>query len=149
MAEENKKEETTEEKKGGFSGWWNKTKANVNSSILESKLESTFNKGNVEFVNYNKGEMFSNSYYGYYKNGTTVTIYGKKLLKTNSVLIDKKNNKAFYVVSVVDSKVEVKYEGQIYERDASDILLDPNVTEVNVIKAGDRFFLYKGESKEA
>ena len=47
-----------EEKKegSGFSGWWNKTKNNINSSILENNLENAFNKGNISFVNYNHKE---------------------------------------------------------------------------------------------
>ncbi|MCR5350378.1 MAG: hypothetical protein K6E20_05245 [Acholeplasmatales bacterium] len=128
----------------GFSGWWNKTKNNINSSILESNLEKAFNKENIAFINYNHSEVFSNTYYGYYKDDFTITVYGNKTFKSNSVLIDKKNNKAFYIVSTTESKVKVKFEGQEYERDSTDITLDPNVEEVSVIKAGDKYYKYKG-----
>ena len=128
----------------GFSGWWNKTKNNINSSILEKNIESTFNKGNIPFINYNFKEVFSNTYYGYYKDDTTITIYCEKKFNSNGILIDKKKDKAFYIVSTESTTVKVIFEGQEYERAATNVILDPNVEEINVIKAGDKYYKYKG-----
>ena len=144
MADEKEKKETTEEeKKGGFSGWWNKTKSNISNNILESNIESKFNKENKAFLNYNKNEVFSNTYYGRIIDDSLL-IYGKRNLKSNSVIVDKATNKAYYVISNVETKTKVIYEGVEYERDATLVKLDSNVEEVNVIKAGDKYYIYKG-----
>ena len=145
MLNEKKAEEKKEEEKkpNAFSKFWNKTKQAVSDSMLEAKLDSDFRKTHDEFTIYEYGKMMGKTYAGTLE-GDKVTLYGKIDVASNSVLVSKKDNKAYYTVVYEESTVEVESEGEKYTRPSTTIFLDENVTEVKVIKASDKYYIYKG-----
>lgn len=144
VKETDSKDEQREEKKPNiFSRAWNKTKQSVNDSILEGKIESAYKKAHLEYTNYTKDEMLSKTYYGALE-GNKLTVFGNHEVKTYSVIIGP-NEKAYYVVAIEETEVTSTVEGVEYKRPGMILTLDSNVEEVNVVKAGKRYFIYKGK----
>ena len=136
--------EKKEEKKPNiFSRAWNKTKQSVNDSILEGKIESAYKKAHLEYTNYTKDEMLSKTYYGALE-GNKLTVFGNHEVKTYSVIIGP-DEKAYYVLTIEETEVTSTVEGVEYKRPGMILTLDSNVEEVNVVKAGKRYFIYKGK----
>jgi hypothetical protein len=130
--------EEKKEKKGFFS----KVKESFNNSMLEAKIESAYKKDRETFTMYKKDEMFSQNLVGDL-DGLELTVWGKQEVKAHNVIIDSKD-KAYYIVSSKETTVKSVVEGFEYERPGTIITLDDNVEEVKVVKAGKRYFLYKG-----
>ena len=144
VVEDGEKKEKTEKKENGFSKFFNKAKSSVNNAILESKIESAYNGANIAFTYYEKDATFGQACHGNYLSDNQIIVFGEKEIKKNSVLISSKDNKAYYITGTEKGKVTSIVEGVEYERDGTIINLDSNVEEVNVIKAGKRYFIYKG-----
>ena len=140
------KEVKKEKKENGFSKFFNKAKTSVNNAILEGKIENSYNDKNISFTVYAKDAALGQSVHGNYLNEekTKMIIFGEKEIKKNSVIIDNKDNTAFYTLDTDEGKVTSIVDGVEYERKGTIINLDKNVEEVNVIKAGKRYFIYKG-----
>ncbi len=138
--------EKKEKKENGFSKFFNKAKASVNNAILEGKIENAYNDKNLPFTIYSKDSALGLSVHGNYLNDdkTEMIIFGEKEVKKNSVVINTKDNSAYYVVDTKEGKVTSIVEGVEYERKGTVICLNKDVEEVNVIKAGKRYFIYKG-----
>ena len=138
--------EKKEKKENGFSKFFNKAKASVNNAILEGKIENAYNDKNLPFTIYSKDSALGLSVHGNYLNDdkTEMIIFGEKEVKKNSVVINTKDNSAYYVVDTKEGKVTSTVEGVEYERKGTVICLNKDVEEVNVIKAGKRYFIYKG-----
>jgi hypothetical protein len=138
--------EKKEKKENGFSKFFNKAKASVNNAILEGKIENAYNDKNLPFTIYSKDSTLGLSVHGNYLNDdkTEMIIFGEKEVKKNSVVINTKDNSAYYVVDTKEGKVTSTVEGVEYERKGTVICLNKDVEEVNVIKAGKRYFIYKG-----
>ena len=144
-AGEEKKEE------GKFGKWWKGVKKSASDAMLEAHIESACNKANHSYSIYLFGKgVFGSSktVYGDIKDGTLIA-FGKidEDIKPFSIVIDSKDNKAYNLVSIEKTETITNYEGTDYTRPGMKISLDSNVEEVKVIKAGDRYFLYKGEAK--
>ena len=135
-----------EKKEGKFGKWWKGVKKNLSDSALEAKIESVYNDTHESFevTPYDAGLFGGKTVHGEIKDGL-LTIFGKEEIKVASVVIAEKDKKAYYVKSVAPSKVKIAVDGIEYERDGQDIVLDENVSEVKVIKADGRYFLYQGE----
>lgn len=143
-AEEEKK---PEKKENAFSRFWKKTKQSVNDAVLESKIRSAYEKAHASFEIYAKDELFTNRVSGEIADGV-LTVFGSVDVKPYSVVIaDDKEETAYYAVSTSETTVKSMVEGEEYERAGTAIVLDPNVEEVRVVKAGKRYFIYKGEEK--
>jgi len=148
MAEEEKKEveEKSVEKK---EGWWARQKKKMADNNLESSIRRAYEQAHHRFDAYPyDGGLFSTvELYGDIEEGALVC-FGEKEIKPFSVIIDKKDNKAYYAGT--SSKVTVKstFESTEYERPGTRVELDPNVDEVLVIKADKRYFIYKGAEEE-
>ncbi|MCR4899159.1 MAG: hypothetical protein K5892_08080 [Acholeplasmatales bacterium] len=143
---ETESEKKEEKKPNIFSRAWNKTKQSVNDSILEGKIESSYKKAHLEYTNYTKDEMLSKTYYGAIENDK-LTVFGNHEVKTYSVIIGP-DEKAYYVVAIEETEVASTVEGIEYKRPGMILTLDKNVEEVNVVKAGKRYFIYKGKAEE-
>lgn len=142
VVNEEKTEEKKEEKKENvFSKFWNKTKKAVNDSLLEVKIESKFKNDNDSFSIYGKGDLVPLIVYGYLKEGKVIA-YGKVETDLNNILVDD-NEKAYYVNSLIDATVDITVDGTTYTRPATIIVLDSDVQEVEVIKAGKKYYLQK------
>lgn len=135
-------EEVNEKEPGKFKTFFNKTKQKASDAILEAKIEAHYRKDHNEFTIYQKDELLSKTVFGTFE-GNGIVVFGEQEIKPNSVLIDEETEKAYYVVKTQESKVRVALEGFEYEREGTHIELDDKVTEVKVIKAGKRYFLYK------
>ena len=135
-----------EKKEGKFGKWWKGVKKNLSDSALEAKIESVYNDTHESFevTPYEAGLFGGKTVHGEIKDGV-LTIFGKEEIKVASVVIAEKDKKAYYVKSVAPAKVKIAVDGIEYERDGQDIALDENVSEVRVIKADGRYFLYPGE----
>lgn len=136
-----------EKKENVFSKFWNKAKSAVNESMLESNLERKFEDENDCYCVYKKDDniLSHTDVYGKIENGV-LTYLGDEEIPPFSVLVNDKTKKAYYACeSNKEGKVVINYDGKDYERQATLIALDENVEEVSVIKAGDRYFVYKGE----
>lgn len=156
MADEEKK--VNEEAEGGeakegkkeskLSSFFKKTKENFNASVLEGKIETAFNKANIEYAIYTQGKMFPERVSGFLTDGNKLTVFGEVEVENYAVIISDKTEVAYYAVGTAPATVSAQVEGETYERPGTTITLDENVEEVNVVKAGDRYFLYKGEPKK-
>lgn len=152
MAEEKKEAVETEvvseeeKKEGKFGKWWKGVKKNLSDSALEAKIESVYDDAHESFevTPYDAGLFGGKTVHGEIKDGV-LTIFGKEEIKVASVVIAEKDKKAYYVKSVAPAKIKIAVDGIEYERDGQDIVLDENVSEVKVIKADGRYFLYQGE----
>lgn len=149
VAEETTAEEKPAEKKdNAFKRLWKKTKQSVNDAVLESKIRSAYEKAHADFDIYMKDALFATRASGEIVDGV-LTVFGKVEVKPWSVVIaDNKEETAYYVVSTSETTVKSMVEGVEYEREGTSIALDPNVEEVRVVKAGKRYFLYKGEEEK-
>ena len=146
VTEENEpKEEKKEKKENAFSKLWNKTKKSINDSLLESKITSAYEKELPEFKVYEKDALMASGLKGKLE-GDKLTYIGEKKYALNSVVVAG-DDTAYYLVAIEDTTVKATVEEVEYERPGVTITLDKNVEEVNVIKAGKRYFLYKGEEK--
>ena len=146
------KKETTEEneekKPNAFSKFWNKTKQAVNDSMLESKIENEFRKANDEFVIYEYEKLLGKSTAGYFDHNDgedAVVLFGKLEVPSDSVIIHKEKDTAYYALSSEEIEVEIEVEGTKYKRPATRIHLNPNVVEVKVIKANNKYYIYNGK----
>jgi hypothetical protein len=147
-AEAPKKEEakTDEKKESGFSKWWKGTKAKVDSDMLEGHIQNAYQSAHGSFDVYAfEGGLFNGgSVSGEIVDGALI-YWGTDTIKEYSVIIDKKDNKAYYALNSEPVDVKASYEGTEYVRKGTKIALDPNVEEVKVVKADKRYFLYKGK----
>ena len=140
---ESKEEDKKEEKKeNAFSRFWNKTKKSINDSILEGKIEGAYEKDLPTYKVFEKDALLSNNIKGKL-DGDKLVVFGEVKFKLFSVVLDDKEN-AFYLTNLEPTNVKSTVEGVEYERVGTILTLDKNVEEVKVVKAGKRYFLYKG-----
>lgn len=141
-------EEAEEKKPNAFSKFWNKTKQAVNDSMLESKIENEFRKANDEFVIYEYEKLLSKSSAGYFDNNDgedAAVLFGKLEIPSNSVILHKEKDTAYYALSTEEVEVEIELDGTKYKRPATRVHLNPNVVEVKVIKANNKYYIYNGK----
>lgn len=137
--EENYKQEKSE---NGFKNFWNKTKKGLTDLVQDSKIENAFNSQNTEFTIYQKDQLLSTTVFGYLDTDKII-IYGKRDFALNSVIIDENSNKPYYIKKLSDTTIDVKLNDTIYSKPGTIIETDEQVIEVNVIKAGKKYYLYK------
>ncbi len=145
MADKEVEKKDEEEKKpNAFSKFWNKTKQAVNDSLLESKIENEFRKKNDEFIIYEYEKLLPKSTAGYLED-KAVVLFGKIEVPSDSVIVHKEKDTAYYVISTEETTVTGKVEDEEYTRDATRVLLNPDVVEVKVIKANNKYYIYNGK----
>lgn len=110
--------------------------------LLESKIEQEFKNSNTKFSLYTKENIFPIFLYGKIDNNEII-VYGDYNIRKNSVIINECNKKAYYVINISQVEIKTKYNNSIYIRKGTKILLDDNVEEINVIKAGKKYYIYK------
>lgn len=138
--------ENTEKKENGFAKLFKKAKQTISDSVLESKLEAQFNRSHNEFTVYTPSNTILSNFtvYGAIENDR-LTYFGDREILPFCVIVNSVTKQAYYAgADEGETAVRIHFEGETYERSGRVILLDPNVTEVRVIKAGDRYFLYRG-----
>ncbi len=139
--------EKAEKKDNAFKRFWNKTKQSVNDAVLENKIRSAYEKAHKSYTIYTKNELIPKNVCGEISDGI-LTVFGEEEIKPYAVVIaNDEEEKAFYAVSAAATTVTSAVEGVTYERPGTAITLDENVEEVNVVKAGRRYFIYKGPDK--
>lgn len=144
-AEEAKTEES-EKKDNAFKRFWQKTKQSVNDAVLESKIRSAYEKAHKSYTVYTKNELLPKSLSGEITDGI-LTVFGEEEIKPYAVVIEDEGDKAYYAVATKATTITAAVEGVSYERPGTAVTLDENVEEVNVVKAGKRYFIYKGPDK--
>ena len=145
--EEEKKDET--KKDSGFSKWWKGTKAKMDADILEGHIQNAYAQAHRSFDVYaHEGGIFNGgSAIGEIVDGSLI-YWGDKAVEEFAVVVDSKDNKAYYTGKSEPIDLTVKFEGTDYVRKGTKTTLDSNVEEVDVVKAGKRYFLYKGPKAE-
>lgn len=137
-------------KESSFKKFFEKAKKTINGSILEDKIKSAYRTSHQEFDYYSFGDnsLFNcTSVYGELKEDL-LTYFGDAEIPPFSVVLDTETEKAYYATSDVNPIVlKVEVDGKTYERAGRVIRLDPNVEEVQVIKAENHYYLYKGSKK--
>lgn len=142
-AEVVEKDSKQEKSQNAFSKFWNKTKKSFNDAILDSKIESAYNSSHDEFGIYEKDALLSTTVHGEL-NGLTLDIFSTLEVKPFSVIISKKDKKAYYIISSSKIEVRVTLEGIEHICQGTRLELKDDLQEVNVIKADGRYFIYKG-----
>jgi len=136
--------EVVEEKKGNiFSNTFNKAKKKVGDSMLEMNIASSFEKNNKQFTIYVKDELLSHTVYGYAEKNSVI-YFGKEHYPFGSVIIDE-DDIAYYLEESDDTTVTAVVDGVEYERPGVKVDVNKKVEEVKVVKAGKRYFIYKGK----
>lgn len=135
--------ESSPKKENAFSKFWNKTKQNINDALLESKIESSFKKTHNEFTLYKKDSFLTTTLFGTLDN-YILDVFGKHEVDNFNIIVDTKDNKAYYIIKKEIIEVESIVDGVIYKRSGTRFYLKDDLVEVNVIKAGNRYFIYKG-----
>jgi hypothetical protein len=147
-SKDDKKDEKKDESKkdSGFSKWWKGTKAKVDADLLESHIQNTYAGAHQNFDVYtHEGRLFNGeSVVGEIVDGSLI-YWGEKAIGEAAVVVNPKDQKAYYTLKSEPIDLKVTYEKTEYTRKGTKTALDPNVEEVDVIKAGKRYFLYKGE----
>lgn len=138
--------ETEEELKNenSFKKFWKKTKDGFNNMMLDNKIETAFNNQNTEYTIYQKDELISTTVYGYL-DGDKIIVFGDKNPKLYSIITDQSTNKLYYIKGLAKTTVDVVVDGVTYNRPGTIFETEDEVVEVNVIKAGKKYYLYKGE----
>jgi len=152
MADEEQPEETAEsteapkEEAKPKESFWARAKNSLSKAVLEDKLNAAYRNAHAEYSYYTYGNdsVFGGSTVYGTLSDNVLTYLSDAKIPVGSIIIDEKTEKAYLVASErSDAEVTIPLEGQEYTRKGSSIKLDPEVTEVKVIKAGKRYFLYK------
>ena len=136
--------EGEEKKDNAFKRFWKKTKQSVNDAVLESKIESSYNKAHNAYTVYGYEDLFSKSIYGEYVDDSLI-FFGELEIKPYSVIVCDESKTAYYALESEKTTVKAIVDGVEYERPGMKVKLDENVEEVKVVKAGKKYFLYKGK----
>lgn len=118
---------------------YNNVKEKVNDAILEVKIETAFKEKNNLYTLYTKNNSFSTKLSGYIENDNLI-VYGNHNIPKNSVLISDCGKKVFYIKGIENVEITTQLNGNQYTRKGTKLYLDDNVEEVQVIKAGKRYF---------
>ncbi len=131
-----------QKKDNAIQKFWKKTKKNLNESLMDIKIENIYKKNHDEFVIYKKDALLSQTVYGE-MNNLVLVIYGKHNLDLYSVVLDK-NKTPYYIYKLEEIKICINFDNQAYIKDGMKIYLKNDLEEVDVIKAGNKYYLYKG-----
>lgn len=142
---ESAKTDEAPKQESGFGKWMHETKAKVNASILEGHIENSYRYAHKTYEVYSYGQGLFGGFpvYGEISDGALV-YFGSEEIKEYSVILDDKTGKAYYAGKSEKIEVETEYDHQHYSRPGVRVTLDEHVEEVPVIKADQRYFLYKG-----
>lgn len=152
VAEEKKEEEKKEKKDNWFSKTFNKMKKGVEDANREGKLENEYRKDADELSLYNGG-LLPKTYYGKVKDDNTCEVYG--VIESNDVEFSsvlEVKEKFYYVTAVkhddadkvdltITEKVDDKEVKNTYSRPVTIFTLNPETTQVDVVKVKDKYFL--------
>lgn len=147
--EEPKEEKKEEKKESGWKKFWAGAKKSIDDSLLESRLQSAYNDKKAAFTVYSEnGGLLGGKTLRGTLDGNELVYYihnDEKGVQPDTVLVQDSDKKAFYVVKCEKKTVIINYDGQDYEREGYRLELNPDVKEVRVIKAGDKYYLKPGE----
>ena len=131
------------ENKNFLSSTINNIKNKISDIVLENKIESSYKQNNTTFTLYTKDNILSTTLSGRINNNKLI-VYGDHKIPKYSVIVNECNKKAYYVLNTSTTEIKTNYNSTYYIRKGTKILLDENVEEANVIKAGKKYFIYKG-----
>ena len=131
------------ENKNFLSSTINNIKNKISDIVLENKIESSYKQNNTTFTLYIKDNILSTTLSGRINNNELI-VYGDHKIPKYSVIVNECNKKAYYVLNTSTTEIKTNYNSTYYIRKGTKILLDENVEEANVIKAGKKYFIYKG-----
>lgn len=130
------------EKKNIFKRTYESIKGKINDAILETKIETSFKEKNDLYTLYTKNNSFSTKLSGYFIEDKLV-VYGKHNIPKYSIIISDCGKNVYYVTKCEDIQIVTKYNGTEYNRIGTKLYLDKNVEELDVVKAGKRYFRNK------
>lgn len=130
------------EKKNIFKRTYENIKEKINDAILETKIETSFKEKNDLYTLYTKNNSFSTKLSGYFMEDKIV-VYGKHNIPQYSIIISDCGKNVYYITKSEDIQITTNLNGTEYTRIGTKLYLDKNVEELNVIKAGKRYFRSK------
>lgn len=145
--DEQKTDTSTDDKKEkkGFGAWWNDTKNSIKKSFDDSAANDYFDKTHTHFDVYsqNGGLLGESTIYGTLTDDFVI-YRGEVEIKSGDVIIDASTSKAYFAKnSDINQDIIFKYENKDVLRKGTKLFLDPDITEVKVIKCGNRYFSKK------
>jgi len=117
-------------------------KEKVDDMLLEKYIENDFKNNNTKFMLCKRDIIIPIFLYGKIEKNE-LSVYGDHNIEKGSIVVNECNNKAYYVIETKKVEISTKYKSNIYIRKGTKILLDENVQEVKVIKAKNKYYLYK------
>lgn len=130
------------EKKNIFKRTYDNVKEKINDAILETKIETSFKEKNDLYTLYTKNNSFYTKLSGYFEEDKLI-VYGKHNIPQYSIIISDCGKNVYYVIKCEEVEITTQLNGVEYTRIGTKLYLDKNVEELNVIKAGKRYFRNK------
>lgn len=132
MSEKNQKDDNV------LKRTWQIVKGKVDDFVLDTKIESEFRTKNTSYTLYTKDHSISLCGYIIDKE---IIVYGTHKVPKQNVIIDNETKKAYYVIDTKETTVKTVLNGIEYVRKGTCLVIDDSVEEVEVLKAGKRYFL--------
>lgn len=117
-------------------------KDKTNQILLDRNIESYFNNKNIKFTLYKKDSILFNTLYGYIENNKLIVLNNYNI-PNGSIIVNECNKKTYYVIKTETSNIDIVYNNQTYNKPSTIIQIDGNVEEVNVVKAGKKYYKVK------
>lgn len=130
-------------KNNKFSKIFETIKKNLNHTFLEAKIDNSYKKDHDEFKIYQKDAVLPITIYGKI-NGMYLETISNVSISKYSIVLDCSNNKTYYIFNKKEIEINVVVDNVKYTKLGTKYLLKDDLEEVDVIKAGKRFYIYKG-----
>lgn len=146
---ENTEQQTKEEKKGKIGGFFKKIGDKFNDATYDMRAESDYNKSHGKYTVYTGAGILAHTAELY---ADEVESGGEKYIiapsedgeiKSGHIIISEKTGEAHYISSVTADKICINFEEKTCEKPALKIVFGEPAQKVEVIKAGDDFYLKK------
>jgi hypothetical protein len=141
VTEKDTKTENKEEKKEGF---FSKLKKKVNDAQLENNIKQAFGKANEEYVFYTGNGLLNSTSFDAenHEDLGYVIVFGEDRPKMDNTLVcARKREDVYKITSIEETTVDVKLEGEVYNRKAFKVNLGAKAEKVNVVKVEGDYYL--------
>ncbi len=118
----------------------NKVKNTIHKMIDDAEVETNYKKNAEIFNIYKKNGFIALKVYGYIHENT-IEIYGKYDLEIDSIIIRKLSKKAYRLIHFENIELFISGTHNIIKKDGMKLFIKDDLKEVNVIKAGNKYFL--------
>ncbi len=144
VTEKDTKTENSEKKEEKKEGFFSKLKKKVNDAQLENNIKQAFANANEEYVfytgngllNYETFDAENHEDLGY------IIVFGEDKPKLDNTLVSaRKRDDVYKITSIEETSVDVKLDGEVYNRKAFKVNLLGKAEKVNVVKVEGDYYL--------